>query len=404
MRIATYYLALPTLCCTAIGNQGLQRRLQPDNGIVSFIEQSHLSEAMSLMVSNEEVSRDNSNAGIEPCSSPSATWLKQQVSNVPEEDINNFFDWHIHSLPFAYKLYVEERGDNHQEYFGLDGQYTDEINSIHELSQDFWSNTGVNDDIELICAHGSDLADRHNKLIPTLQVMFGSSYDDEYTIYDHATDIQDLIARLPGGYNYPLLTFNAFATDAKDKNDRPSSIVIGDGYFEFQESVGLSSEGPEYALTHEHAHHLQFVLNGGSAYEDQEYATPSQKSRREELMADALSAYFLAHEDGGGMTSNEISNIHTIAYSVGDCATSNTGHHGTPRQRKCATRWGASLSQDVEDIDLIELQDRFDSWYESVDYLDDLCQHVASSASLVTSSLVYILPVMSFLFGSMFGF
>ena len=104
------------------------------------------------------------------------------------------------------------------------------------------------------------------------------------------------------------------------------------------------------------------------------------------------------------MTSNEISNIHTIAYSVGDCATSNTGHHGTPRQRKCATRWGASLSQDVEDIDLIELQDRFDSWYENVDYLDDLCQHVASSASLVTSSIVYILPVMSFLIGSMFGF
>ena len=83
----------------------------------------------------------------------------------------------------------------------------------------------MNDDIELICAHGSDLADRHNKLIPALQVMFGSSYDDEYTIYDHATDIQDLITRLPGGYNYPLLTFNAFATDAKDKNDRPSSFL-----------------------------------------------------------------------------------------------------------------------------------------------------------------------------------
>ena len=403
MRIASYYLALPTLCCTAIGNHGQLQRLKANKDIIGF-EQSDLGEAMSLMVFNEDVSGDDTNARIEPCSSPSATWLRKQISRIAsDEDRLNFFHWHIHSLPFAYKLYVEERGDYHQEYFGLDGQYTDEIYSIHELSQDFWSNTGVNDDIELICAHGSDLADRHNKLIPTLQVMFGSSYDDEYTIYDHATDIQDLITRLPGGFNHPLLTFNAFATDAKEKNDRPSSIVIGDGYFEFQESVGLSSEGPEYALTHEHAHHLQFVLNEGSSYDDQEYeyATPSQKSRREELMADAFSAYFLAHKDGGGMTSNEISNIHTIAYSVGDCATSNTGHHGTPRQRKCATRWGASLTQDVEDIDLIDLQDRFDAWYESVDYLDDLCQHVASSSSILSIAItrtVYSISVICLLF------
>lgn len=34
-----------------------------------------------------------------------------------------------------------------------------------------------------------------------------------YTIYDHARDIQQLISRLPGQYSFPLLTFNAFATD-----------------------------------------------------------------------------------------------------------------------------------------------------------------------------------------------
>ena len=82
MRIATYYLALPTLCCTAIGNRGLQRRLQPNIDILSLIEQSDLGEAMSLMVSNEEVSRDDTNTRIEPCSSPSATWLKQQISRI----------------------------------------------------------------------------------------------------------------------------------------------------------------------------------------------------------------------------------------------------------------------------------------------------------------------------------
>ena len=54
-----------------------------------------------------------------------------------------------------------------------------------------------------------------------------------------------LITRLPGGYNFPLLTFNAFATD--EKGDEESSIIIGDGYFQFQNALGMDSEGPEYA-------------------------------------------------------------------------------------------------------------------------------------------------------------
>jgi len=58
-----------------------------------------------------------------------------------------------------------------------------------------------------------------------------------------------LIERLPGGYDYPLLSFNAFATKAKEEMGIESSIIIGEGYFTFQEAVGLASEGPEYALT-----------------------------------------------------------------------------------------------------------------------------------------------------------
>jgi len=80
------------------------------------------------------------------------------------------------------------------------------------------------------------MPDRSN-LIQTLEVMFGSQYTDEYTVYDHATDIQDLIEGLPGKYEYPLLTFNAFATKAKEEMGIESSIIIGEGYFTFQESL-----------------------------------------------------------------------------------------------------------------------------------------------------------------------
>jgi hypothetical protein len=287
-----------------------------------------------------------------------------------------------------------------------------EINSILEKAQSFWSDSGVDDDIRVIGAHGSDLADLHNKLIPTLEVLYGTtSYEDEdgadaSTIMDHARDIQDLILRLPNGYDNPLLTFNAFATDEDEYvlNDHPS-IIIGDGYFQFQKSIGFQSEGPEYALAHEHAHHLQHTLDTS---EDRHSA------RREELMADALSAYFLAHESGLDMTSREISNLRQIAYSAGDCETNNDGHHGTPRQRRCATAWGASLSQAEDgtarkELDLFDLNNKFNAWYENVNYLDESCQHhdviiMAASAASIAShqTLWYILQALT-IFALSFG-
>mmetsp|Transcript_2076 Transcript_2076/g.4530 ORF Transcript_2076/g.4530 Transcript_2076/m.4530 type:complete len:323 (+) Transcript_2076:239-1207(+) len=287
------------------------------------------------------------------------------------------------------------------EYFGLEGEHTREIDAIHQRAQEFWSDSGVDDDIQVLCAHGSDLADKHGKLIPTLDVMFVRSYDDDYTVFDHATDIQELIQRLPGGYNFPLLTFNAFATFKSNKHDFPS-IIIGDGYFEFHQSMGLGSEGPEYALSHEHAHHLQFLL-------DEKDEDSSKNARKQELMADAFSAYFLAHDSGGNMTAEELSNIHSVAYSVGDCQVSNDGHHGTPEERRCATKWGACTanSLNIATLDLRELKRRFDVWYDKVDNLDNICQH-ANSAVLFSSfdTISCSLVVVAFLLESanLFGF
>ena len=327
---------LPLLCAaitSRVAQGGSNQRRVPvlNSRLATAIEGTEIA---SLMISREEGTTADASSRTPSCSSHSTQWLRQQVKDVSDEDLANFFDWQVHVLPFAYKLFVQPTIPNydHQEYFGLDGEYTEEINSIHDQVQEFWATSGVDDDIRVLCAHGSDLADRHEKLIPALEVLYGGSYDDDYTIFDHATDIQELITRLPGGYNFPLLTFNAFATDEIYENGYPS-IIIGDGYFEFQRSMGLASEGPEYALTHEHAHHLQFTM--GLTRED--YGT-SQGAKRQELMADAFSAYFLAHDSGGDMMADEIDSIHRTAYAVGDCEISNDSHHGTPHQRsKCCS-------------------------------------------------------------------
>ena len=169
---------------------------------------------------------------------------------------------------------------------------------------------------------------RTSRIVIT-EVVFANSYDGNYTVLDHASDIQELILRLPGGYDFPLLTFNAFATYESDQHDSPS-IMIGDGYFAFQRATGLGSEGPEYALAHEHAHHLQSALGPHDEGSDDS----REGARRKELMADAFAAYFLAHDGGGDMTGEEMANVHDAAYSVGDCEVGNDGHHGTPRERR----------------------------------------------------------------------
>jgi hypothetical protein len=192
-----------------------------------------------------------------PCSSPSTVWLQEQTALISTEDLEKIMEWNLFIIPFAYKLYVEVpeepknlgsvvsimdllgQGDD-DEYFGSDGEYTDEIRKIFNEAREFWSGSGVLDEIHIRGAHGSDLADR-DKLIPTLEILFEGSYDDDYTVNDHADEIQELILRLPGGYDFPLLTFNAFATDEMDDTD--PSIIIGDGYFEFQKASSSDSEG-----------------------------------------------------------------------------------------------------------------------------------------------------------------
>mmetsp|Transcript_20755 Transcript_20755/g.31477 ORF Transcript_20755/g.31477 Transcript_20755/m.31477 type:complete len:113 (+) Transcript_20755:3-341(+) len=85
------------------------------------------------------------------------------------------------------------------------------------------------------------------------------------------------------------------------------------------------------------------------------------------------------------MTAEELSNIHSVAYSVGDCEMGNEDkHHGTPQQRRCATRWGTSVagSGDAANINLIELKHRFDVWYdESLDVPNGFCEYITSAAS-----------------------
>lgn len=146
--------------------------------------------------------------------------------------------------------------------------------------------------------------------------------------------------------------------------------------------------GPEYALSHEFAHHVMYAM--GLSFEDY---------KKEELMADAFAAYFLANNSGGDMTSSEIANVHRVAYSVGDCDAADELHHGTPFQRTCATIWGATFADSTEgrELNVRQLYFKFNSWYSGVDEMDADCVPLSSSSSTLGSTGTFLALTMQVL-------
>ena len=138
-------------------------------------------------------------------------------------------------------------------------------------------------------------------------------------------------------------------------------------------------------MTHEFAHHVMYAM--GLSLEDY---------KKEELMADAFAAYFLAHNSGGDMTSSEISNIHRVAFSVGDCETSDAFHHGTPRERKCSTQFGATFAEEGRRLNARQLYSKFSDWYSDIEEMDENCVPITSASSGIRldAILALMIPVL----------
>jgi len=261
------------------------------------------------------------------------------------------FDNKIIQIPYVYKHYIDKNANN-EEYFVNDNQ-TKELKRRHRDTIAFWTEADIDDsvmtdEILLLSMHGSMMEDT-DKLVPTIMRIF--DFSDMSDILAFAAEVQEIVRALPGGFHNPLLTMNAVATrstynrgtyNGHDDSSRrvKDSIIIGDGVLQFLYDSGLESSGPDFVHAHEFGHHLQFQMDmavpPGSEY--------VHDDRRKELMADAISGYFLAHDEGGNMMANEIGIFDETAFATGDCSVTKVDHHGTPRQRQCAAIWGASLA------------------------------------------------------------
>jgi hypothetical protein len=73
----------------------------------------------------------------------------------------------------------------------------------------------------------------------------------------------------------------------------------------------------------------------------------AETTRQFELEADAMAAYFLAHEQGRNFDVAELRQGARVAYYNADCDINDPYHWGTPKQNECATLWGADQGLDM---------------------------------------------------------
>ena len=218
-------------------------------------------------------------------------------------------------------------------------------NTFRDL-QRFWSDIET-DDIKLMAIHGDVLLDA-DRIAQTLTAMVELGVIDPITPEEIALEAQtvaDFMQSQGDFCNNPLWTLNAYAFSGEGESDPvlaglPDKLVIGDGILVAYDDFGLGDVGPRVIMAHEFAHHVQFELG---TFETGP-TDPAEATRRTELMADAMAAYFGVYKQGLALNRRRVIDALLSFYTVGDCQFASPGHHGTPLQRQRAAAWGATLA------------------------------------------------------------
>jgi hypothetical protein len=202
-------------------------------------------------------------------------------------------------------------------------------------------------DIQLMAMHGDVLLDA-DRIARTLTAMVATGQTDPMTpaeIQEEATTVADFMRTQGDFYDNPLWTLNAFAFSGEGETDPflaalPDKLIVGDGIVAAYDAIGLGDVGVRVIMAHEFGHHVQYELGVfGTGPTD-----PAEATRRTELMADAMAAYFGTHKKGLALNRKRVADALLSFYTVGDCQFDSPGHHGTPLQRERAADWGADLA------------------------------------------------------------
>ena len=225
--------------------------------------------------------------------------------------------------------------------FGVNGEYSQRITKTMKDLKRFWDIQSSQ--IIVVPMHGSMLQDR-NKVIRIDMILYGDSQVGAEYWADVISSLLQGIPQYKNG-NHPIFTFNAFAQASFDFPPFgvvPDKIVMGDGILDAYAAIGYGDVAPQAVLAHEFGHHVQFQRNvfGGES--------SPEATRRTELMADAMSAYYLSSARGASMQWKRVKEFLQVFFNIGDCSFTSINHHGTPTQRMAAAEWGYQIADNAQ--------------------------------------------------------
>jgi len=275
-----------------------------------------------------------------PCSlTPLNTWLNNQLSDWNSDAYYYATLTGMFNLPTYDALYFGNGGNNNS--YGINGEYSHTYSKTFKDLKRFWNIES--DDMITTPIHGSMLQSR-DKIIRTNKIVLK---EDEATAKYWADLIAWLLQNVPQYRNgeHPIFSFNSYAQASFEFYPYgmiPPKIALGDGLISSYAELGFGDVAPQAILAHEYAHHVQFqngVYNSSAS---------ASFTRRAELMADGLAAYYLSHAQGASMQWKRVKQFLQVFFNIGDCYFDNSMHHGTPVQRMAAAEWGYSLASDAQ--------------------------------------------------------
>lgn len=286
-------------------------------------------------------------------------YIQSSVSEWTNQDFAVYSGWSGLLWDYAFLFQNETLKTD---YYGSNGDFTNAINRTFNSLLKFWD---IPTDIVIVSAHGNFWGDT-SKIVDILEVynafgLFGYPGLTKAQIDGLAVNLSTAFSSEGFvDYTHPLLSFNAFAAPANGFWGTPNQIVMGDGIMDGYEDLGYGSVAPQAVLAHEYGHHVQFA-NGVPFY-----GTP-ESTRRTELMADALAAYYLTHKRGATMNWKRVEAFLQVFFDIGDCSFSSSNHHGTPNQRMRAAKYG----YDVAKAEMVK-----GTISESEDFIDEFMNHL----------------------------
>jgi hypothetical protein len=316
---------------------------------------------------SDQYLRDAAERAINPgdyvCSpnTPVTDWYRAAVGEVIAQEPEIFdllYNQLLADLVPTYEALLFQTEDQPQ-YFGYNGEYNGIIRKTDRDIKLFWDI--FSDDIQVLGMHGSMLLDEERVAATYASFVFGVPQADAEFFASLVADAVRQSQTLNGG-DHPLFSFNAFAFSS-DVLPIPDKIVMGDGILAGYEELGFGDVAPQAIFAHEFAHHIQYERD----YLDElpPPATEPEQTRHNELMADAMAAYYLTHKRGAAMNRKRVAQFLEVFFQIGDCAFTNPGHHGTPLQRMRASEFGFRIADEAQKQGHILTSEQFHDLFEA---------------------------------------